>query len=428
MLLVYYLFKGRARNAVLFLGSIFFYAWGNLYYGAAFLVLILLNYLLARAMRSKSRVVFLVLAVLLDVGVLAVCKLLEVHHSGFILPLGISFLTFKMISFQADLYRGELKEVPDFLSVITYFSLFFQIPEGPIMRYSEGFSMERRPSLSALDQGLCLFAAGLSMKVLLADRLSLLWNEIFRIGYESVSTPLMWLFVVITAFRLYFDFWGYSLMASGIGVMLGFPFIRNFNNPYGAASVTDFYRRWHITLGTWLRDYIYIPVGGSRRGTGRTIGNLALVWLITAAWHGITPPFFLWGLILLLLILWEKFVLVRKKKLLAVFGRIHVLFLIPLTWLIFSAGSLSDVLTCFGRLFPFFGVGQTLDPSDWSFFLREGLLTLAVGAVLLIPRVVGFLKEHLGHIAVRIALTVLFWISIYHVAISGSNPFLYIQF
>ncbi|MBQ7506096.1 MAG: MBOAT family protein, partial [Lachnospiraceae bacterium] len=372
--------------------------------------------------------VFLVLAILLDVGILVVCKILEVKQSGFLLPLGISFLTFKMISFQADLFRGELKEVPDFLSVITYFSLFFQIPEGPIMRYSEGFSRERRPSLSALDQGLCLFAAGLSMKVLLADRLSLLWNEIFRIGYESVSTPLMWLFVVITAFRLYFDFWGYSLMASGIGVMLGFPFIRNFNNPYGAASVTDFYRRWHITLGTWLRDYIYIPVGGSRRGTGRTIGNLALVWLITAAWHGITPPFFLWGFSLLLLILWEKFVLVRKKKVLAVLGRIHVLFLIPLTWLIFSAGSLSDVGTCFGRLFPFFGVGQTLDPSDWSFFLREGLPMLAAGAVLMIPRVVKAIKEHLGHIAVRIALTVLFWISIYHVAISGSNPFLYIQF
>ncbi len=427
-ILAYFIVPAAFRNAVLFLGSILFYALGNPYHAIGFLGLIFLNFLLSKGMLKKGRRVCLILAVLLDAGVLIWAKSVEAFGSGFILPLGISFLMFKMISFQADLYLGRIEEPPKFFETLAYFSLFFQVPQGPIMRFSEGFKEPPKPTIRSLDKGLALFAAGLSMKVLLADRLSLLWNEIFRTGYESVSTPLMWLFVLITTFRLYFDFWGYSLMASGIGVMLGFPFIRNFDNPYGARSVSEFYRRWHMTLGSWLKDYIYIPLGGSKKGGGRTFLNLTFVWLITAAWHGITPPFFLWGAILLLLILWEKFVLKRNEKALAVLGRFHVIVLIPLTWLIFSVGSLGDVLTCFGRLFPFFGIGNTLDPMDWAFYLREGAIPLIAGFIFCIPPLIRWIKGQLGKMWLRIVLLVLFWVSIYFVVISGSNPFLYINF
>ena len=242
------------------------------------------------------------------------------------LPLGFSFYLFKMISYQADLFRGEITRRPDIIDTVVYFTMFPQVTQGPIMRWNNvGFEKrERTVSPKAFSDGLFFFVLGLGMKVLLADRLSLLWNEIEKIGYESISTPLAWMGAVGYSLRLYMDFWGYSLMAAGIGMMLGFHFVVNFLHPYWACGVADFYRRWHLTLGTWFRDYIYIPLGGSRRGMLRTIRNLAVVWLLTGLWHGITPNYLLWGGILVVLIIWEKYVAAGLIDAVPLIGHLHV--------------------------------------------------------------------------------------------------------
>ena len=428
-LLVYYLVPTRFRNLLLFLGSLGFYASFDLLYAGGFLILIILNYLLSVPVKSKGKKAFFIFAVLLDCSVLVLVKSLEIFSAGFLLPLGVSFFIFKMISFQAELYLGRIPEKPGFWDTCAYFSLFFQIPEGPIMRYSEGgFDRERRVSLSEVDRALCIFAAGLGMKVLLADRFALLWNELYRTGYESISTPLAWIGVIICSFRLYFDFWGYSLMASSLGMMLGFPFIRNFEHPYAAASVSEYYRRWHMTLGFFLRDFVYIPLGGSREGRGKTVRNLFLVWLITAVWHGTSPNFLIWGGVLFLLIIWEKFVLSRNKTVLGIFGRFHVIILIPLTWLVFSITNTTDLQSFLCRLFPFFGIGKTLDPFDWKLVLSAGWYLFPIAFCLCIPKLADFFARRLSSIFVRLILLAVFWVSIYFVVISGSNPFLYYSF
>ena len=189
-----------------------------------------------------------------------------------------------------------------------YSTMFPQIVSGPIMRFNEGSFLleERNYSWEKVEEGLQYFILGLGTKVLLADRLAILWKDIHVIGYESISTPLAWLGAVSYSMELYFDFWGYSLMASGLCVMLGFPFIMNFDHPYASKSISEFWRRWHMTLGSFFRDYVYIPLGGSREGTDKTIRNLLAVWLLTGFWHGGSLNFILWGLLLFALIVIEK--------------------------------------------------------------------------------------------------------------------------
>ena len=194
------------------------------------------------------------------------------------------------------------------------------------------------------------------MKVLVADRLAILWHEAVKIGFESLSTPLAWLAAVGYSLELYLDFWGYSLMAAGIGVMLGFSFVENFRHPYAATSVGEFYRRWHITLTSWFKDYVYIPLGGSRKGKKRTIVNILLVWLLTGFWHGGGLHFILWGLVLGGLILWEKFIGIKWLQKYPAVGHMYVIVLIPLTWMCFAVGNMSELSALFSRLLPLSGL------------------------------------------------------------------------
>ncbi|MCR4673644.1 MAG: MBOAT family protein, partial [Lachnospiraceae bacterium] len=253
----------------------------------------------------KLRFIFVLI---FDVAVLVLFKALSLGIDSFVFPVGISFYIFKMISFQVDCFTDKIKENMKFTAVAAYFTMFPQITQGPIMRYENNiFSEGRKFSLINLELGLEYFCIGFGMKVLLADRLALLWNEIQKIGVDSISSPLAWMGVYGYTFELYFDFWGYSLMAAGLGVMLGFPFIENFSNPYGSKSVSEFYRRWHVSLGTWFRDYMYFPLGGSRKGKKSTIANLMMVWVVTGLWHGGTINFVIWGVILGVIIVCEKF-------------------------------------------------------------------------------------------------------------------------
>ncbi len=228
--------------------------------------------------------------------------------------------------------------------------------------------------------------------------------------------------------NLYFDFWGYSLMAAGLGVALGFPFIQNFDHPYAARGVGEFYRRWHVTLGTWFRDYIYIPLGGSRVGKVKTIRNLFVVWLITGLWHGVTVNFIIWGLSLFLIIIFEKFVLNKNKLLSAVVGRFNVFVLIPLTWVVFAISDMTLLQTYFARLFPFFGVGIAINHNDiFKYLGTYGILT-AIGLVLLVPKVFDFMESKRKHPFAVIVLFILFWACVLSLSNAAGNPFLYFRF
>lgn len=441
-LLIYHLIPIKYKDVVLLLGSYLFYASGDLKYVLLLLLLTLCNYFMGQQIHKLSegykmhswqrteRKKKLAFIISLDVTVLLVFKMLAVFVDSSLFPLGLSFYLFKMISFQVDYYRGEIFEKTSFLSVAVYFSLFPQVISGPIMRYNEGTEPQNRIyCLSQLEDGMKYFAAGLGMKVLLADRLAILWNDLQMIGYQSISTPLAWLGAAGYSLQLYFDFWGYSLMASGILVCLGFDFIENFHHPYASGSIGEFYRRWHMTLGRFFRDYVYIPLGGSRCRKNRLILNLVIVWLITGLWHGNGVNYLLWGAVLGLFIILEKLFYGEGLKKLPVLRNLYVLFLIPLTWVIFAITDLHQLLIYFGRLFPVFGgTGIAVNTGDFLKYAGTyGKLFLA-GGLLCIPGVFDFLEKHRKNPLVIAGLLLIFWYSVYFMASSGENPFLYFQF
>ena len=433
-LVAFYLTPVTYRSVTLLIGSLTFYAVGDLKGLAVLCIAVVVNYLFGRAHKGEKNKFLLAFIVCLDALMLVEFKLLSQFVDNSFMPIGISFFTFKMISYQADLYMGKIDEEPRFVDAAAYFCMFPQVVSGPIMRFSDyqkkAYFQEKEDIFSAIEDGLRFFVVGLGMKVLLADHLSMLWNDIGTIGYESISTPLAWIGAVTYTLELYYDFWGYSLMAAGIGVMLGFPFVVNFDQPYSSASVSEFYRRWHASLGSWFRDYIYIPLGGSRVGDMRIVLNLFVVWLITGFWHGVTLNFILWGLILFVIIVFERFVMLAKMPEIArkVLGRFNVLVLIPLTWVIFAISDLKGLTDYFKRLFPFFGQGISVNESDYIKNLGIYGGFLAVSIVLLLPGLYKFFEVKRKHPAFTVLLFVLFWVCVYSLSNAAGNPFMYFRF
>lgn len=319
-LIVYYITPVSYRNAVLLFGSLIFYAYGEPKYIVLLLASMVLNYWLARGMASEKSGVFLrrgcfYIGILTNLSLLLVFKIAP-QELG--LPLGISFYTFQSISYLIDVYRKDIPVETSLLKLSTYICMFPQLVAGPIVTYQEVKKQLDHPvtTWEGFDAGLKDFSAGLIMKVLLADRLSLLFKEIAGMGYISAPASVLWLGSVGYSLQIYFDFFGYSMMAIGLGRMLGFSLPVNFDLPYMSTSVREFYRRWHITLGRWFAKYVYIPLGGSRNGMKKTLRNLFIVWILTSLWHGVSINFILWGMILCLVIMIEKVVsyyLVQKK-------------------------------------------------------------------------------------------------------------------
>ena len=435
-LVIYYLTPVKYREPVLLAGSYLFYASGEPVWVLLLLGLTWVNWKLGSLLEGNRKL--LAAGAALDVLILCGIKLAVL--TGTIswigtLPLGISFYCFKMLSYLADSYQGKIPKKTSLVKAAVYYSLFFQITQGPIMRYEEGFSDEnpRKPELSEVEKGLEYLILGLGLKVLLADRLAILWNELIKIGYESISMPLAWMGAYGYTLELYYDFWGYSLMAAGIGVMLGFPFIRNFEDPYSSLSISEFYRRWHMTLGGFFRDYVYIPLGGSRKGKARTALNLMIVWALTGLWHGGTVNFLIWGLVLGGIIVLEKFVLKGAMDRTGTIGRILVLLVIPLTWVVFAINDMELLGLYFSRLFPLTGQVNGITAGD---FLDYGKLYwpyFAAGILLLSPKLrERFLKRirssSFGQKLRIPVMLVIFWVSVYFVMNSASNPFLYYSF
>ena len=442
-LIVFYLTPRRYRNITMFVGSILLYACAQ----PAFVLLLLavtgLNYLIGLQMkpdtrspyihggwRDRGRKRWLLLAVAADVGILAFFKIGNVMNEGLLLPLGISFYTFKLISYQIDVFRGQVEAELSFSRFASYICMFPQVASGPIMRYTDardGLYGDRiRPE--DFEEGLRLLILGLGAKVLLADRLGILWNDIQTIGFESISTPLAWLGAFTYSLQLYFDFEGYSLMAVGVGMMVGLPFMKNFNQPYMASSVSDFWRRWHISLGSWFRDYVYIPLGGNRKGTVRTVLNLAVVWILTGVWHGNGWNFLIWGAVLGFFIILERLTYGKWLERRMLLSRIYVWFLIPLTWVVFAIPDLGELGIYFARLFPFFGIGETLNAGDILKYLSMYGPLLLGGILFCIPAVSSLYEKWKKSWFMTLLLALLFWVSVYQLSNSAGNPFLYFNF
>lgn len=441
-LIFYFIVPSKYREIAFLAGSLIFYAVGEPAFILVLVVATLLNYLLARQSwkvgegfelhewQIRRRKHYMIQAVILDMVLLVVFKLLGAFVSHSLLPLGISYYIFKMISFQVDLYRKKIWDRPKLQSVALYFMMFPQVISGPIMRYQDGeFELPKERDLEQFEDGLKYFVLGLGMKVLLADKLAILWKDLQMIGFQSISTPLAWLGAAGYSLQLYFDFWGYSLMASGILVMLGYNFIENFNHPYASKSISEFYRKWHVTLGSWFKDYVYIPMGGSRCAKSRLVLNLAVVWLLTGIWHGNGVNFIIWGALLGVLIILEKLFYGKYLEKIPIVGNLYVLLLIPLSWVVFAITDLKQLGIYFGRLFPFIGgAGIAVNQQDILRYGQNYAVFFVAGIVLCIPGVFRFYEKHKKNPVILLLLAAVFWYSVYFLSSSAGNPFMYLDF
>jgi alginate O-acetyltransferase complex protein AlgI len=345
------------------------------------------------------------------------------------LPLGISFYTFQIMSYVIDIYKGEIRAKKSILCLSTYLCMFPQLISGPLVKYSD-ISIQlkyRQYSLQNIEKGLKLFTIGLGFKVLIADRIGILWKDIQTIGFESISTPLAWLGAFGYSIQLYFDFYGYSLMAIGLGAMLGFSLPDNFSHPYMAKSVSEFWRRWHISLGKWFKNYVYIPLGGNRKGIKRLVFNLFIVWTLTGIWHGASWNFILWGLMLFILISMEKLFLRSVLDQSKIFSRVYVLFVMPLTWMLFAITRLSEIRIYFGRLFSCIP-GICVNPYDFTKYIGIYKWYFLAGIFFCMPFAWNLFKKYERNILCNIILLCVFWYSIYQLANGMNNPFMYFKF
>lgn len=445
----YYIVPDKWKNAVLLIGSLSFYLVGTLktpYHFALFVLSIIVDFEVGVGIEKyqKHKKAILVSGILFHLIALSVFKYSDFVFSQltpFIpklsgipslgLPIGISFYTFQGISYIADVYRGKTKAEKSVLRYAVYIAMFEQLIAGPIVTYSrvKGSLKSRKINASAVFCGLGMFIFGLGLKVLLANPIGKLWSQTLAIGFESVSTPLAWMALFAYSFQIYFDFFGYSLMAVGLGKMLGFKLPKNFDHPYMSLTVTEFWRRWHITLGSWFREYVYIPLGGNRCSKARNLFNLLFVWLLTGIWHGAGYNFLLWGFILFLLIATEKYLTGKFLNSHPAIGHIYMLLIIPLTWAVFAVSDMRELGSLFTRLFPFFGTGAlSVFKYDFLKYLKE-YYPFFIASVLFSTRLPYKLLERIRNsVLVPILLLAIFSASIYCMYKGFDDPFLYFRF
>lgn len=384
-----------------------------------------------RRIKKKNRQL-LTAAVIVNIGVLILAKYVF-GKTG--LPLGISFYTFQVLSYLIDVYREEQKKELSFMRFAIYISMFPQLVSGPIVAYGEVRRelQDREFSAETLQEGLKIFTVGLAAKVLLADRIGILWHDVQVTGFESISTPLAWLGAVAFSLKIYFDFYGYSLMAVGLGRMFGFNLPQNFREPYMAVTVRDFYRRWHVTLGRWFCKYIYIPLGGNRRGELRTVLNLLAVWILTGIWHGSTANFLIWGIMLWLLIVLERqsealgISKVFDRGILKAIPHLYLWAVIPVTWMCFAITDVSQLQVYLGRMFGFVQ-GIRVSAGDWKRALETYWYLFGAGFLAATPMVKKLFRRWKDNPAGIIILAALFWLCVWRLQVEGQNPFMYSNF
>ena len=451
VLILYFLAPKRAKNSVLLFSSLVFYGWGEPRYLPIMLGSILQGYvfgrLIERFRNTRRAKLFLVLSVLLSLGTLAYFKYadfmianlnaltgLSVPLLRLTLPVGISFYTFQILSYTVDVYRGSVPAQRNFIDLAAYIAMFPQLIAGPIVRYSDiAVQLKTREhSIADAAAGARRFILGLAKKILLANLLGELVSG-FRASTD-LSVLYYWLGAIAFTLQIYYDFSGYSDMAIGLGRIFGFRFPENFRYPYLSGSITEFWRRWHISLGSWFRDYLYIPLGGNRKGSARQLLNILLVWLATGLWHGAAWNFVLWGLLYAVLLTAEKLFLLRGLQKLRVLNHIYVLLFVTLGFVLFDASGVQDAVLSIRAMFG--GGGLPLVSAESLYALRSCavLLLLAVlGATPLAKNLCaaaqrGRIGKSLLAVLEPVGLTALLAVCTAFLVDGSFNPFLYFRF
>ncbi|MBR5479604.1 MAG: MBOAT family protein [Clostridia bacterium] len=451
VILLYFISPRRLRNAILAVSSLIFYAWGEPRYILIMLFSTVVDYtcgkLIAREQsKGKSGKVFLIASIVINLSVLGFFKyynflagnimaLFGMSNVGLLditLPIGISFYTFQTMSYTIDVYRKNVGAQKSIINFATFVTLFPQLIAGPIVKYTdiaEELDNENRGSADMFSEGVARFIAGLGKKVLLANNIGILWDTVQSTPIAEMSVLYAWLGIIAFAFQIYFDFSGYSDMAIGLGKMFGLTFPENFNYPYISQSITEFWRRWHMTLGSWFREYVYIPLGGNRVNVPKHIRNILVVWLLTGIWHGANWNFLLWGVYYGVILLIEKLFLQNiLRKLPRVFRHVYSILFILLGWVLFA---FEDMTTGVAYLKIMFGNASFVNQKAIFDFLSYLPMLIILG-VLSTPikdkiMKIGFFKKIAPVVVPVMAIAVLL-LSVAYLVESGYNPFLYFRF
>ena len=451
VLILYFVVPKCLKNTVLLLSSLVFYAWGEPKYVLLMAVSITLGYvfgLLIEIWRgTKLSKLLLILSIVTSLGLLGYFKYADFFIANFnaatglsvpllkiALPIGISFYTFQILSYTVDVYRGEVKAQRNYISLAVYVALFPQLIAGPIVRYSDiAAQLESRThSFSNVALGTRRFILGLAKKVLIANALGELC-DIFKESNDK-SVLFFWLYAIAFTLHIYFDFSGYSDMAIGLGKIFGFDFLENFDYPYISGSITEFWRRWHMSLGSWFRDYVYIPLGGNRVSKARWFLNIFIVWMLTGFWHGAAWNFIVWGLFFAILLIIEKLWLLKPLKKSKVLSHIYVMFFVIISFVIFNAADMKEAFSYIGGMFGAGGIPFISE--EWLYYLRSYgvvLIVAIIGATPLVKKLVLSVKkkstgEKIMNIAEPIMLVALLLVITAYLVDGSFNPFLYFRF
>ncbi len=471
VMIVYFFASDKIRNVLIFITGLFFYAWGEPFYVCLMLLSTAIDYTAGRLMAkydddNKKRKICLIVSVCMNVGLLAIFKYSDFLIDSFNgvfgtsitnpvvlvnkalnslypfglnekrveLPIGISFYTFQSMSYTIDLYLRNIKVQKSFLNFASYVSLFPQIVAGPIVRYEDvANELESRTvNIAKISAGIGLFVKGLAKKVLLANNIGMVWTQIKAMDYSTISVATAWLGIIAFAFQIYFDFSGYSDMATGLGKMLGFEFPKNFDHPYISKSISEFWRRWHITLGSWFRSYVYIPLGGNRNGNFKTYRNLFITWALTGLWHGASWNFILWGLFFGVLIIIERLGFGKiLEKLPSAVSMLYTFVMVLFGWVLFDTDTLADA----GRYYAaMFGASGSLVDSYARYTIASNAVMLTLCILIsggLGSRLISFCEEKnkrasaVAGVAVKIGGLL---ICTAYLVGATYNPFLYFRF
>ena len=453
VLVSYYIAPRRLRNTVILLASLLFYAWGEPTYIILIIISILINYLGALLIRvhiknkDKSKFIFITL-LLIDISILFFFKYygfaieclgsiigLDLKVKSISLPLGISFYTFQQISYIADIYMQKVKPERNLIDFATYITMFPQLIAGPIVKYDDIHKQlaNRKESINKFGEGVQRFIIGLGKKVILANNIGVISTQVKEVNLNDLSIVLSWIGIIAFTLQIYFDFSGYSDMAIGLAKMFGFDFLENFDYPYISKSITEFWRRWHMSLGGWFREYIYIPLGGNKKGTLIQVRNLFIVWFTTGLWHGASTNFVVWGLYFGVILFIEKIYLKDLlKKIPSIFSYIYTLIIVMIGWVIFDMNTLTDS----GHYIKImFGFGNNIFIDNLAkYILTNNFIILLIGLIcstklikIYMNKIKSTFRENDVFLITAINLLILIISTAYLVGASY-NPFLYFRF
>ena len=428
--------KTSTKNIILFIFSLIFYAWGEPYYIFLMLLSIIINYYLTILMSKNKSKKILILLIIINLGLLFSFKYvnflidninallnLNINNLKLALPIGISFYTFQALSYVIDVYKGKINVQKNFIKLACYISSFPQLIAGPIVRYYdiEKELNERKTTHKDFDEGIRRFIIGLVKKVLIANNVAFICDSIFQNGIQNSGFIGVLIAIVAYTLQIYYDFSGYSDMAIGLGRMCGFHYLENFNYPYMAKNITDFWRRWHISLSSFFKDYVYIPLGGNKTTKLKHIRNILIVWILTGLWHGAEWNFIIWGLYYGIILLLEKYMIKDKTKNTRLY-QILTLVIISIGWLIFRETNFDELLLAFKTLFGFYGFGSISSLYFIGILSSRYILAFIFGIIF--SKKFEIKNSNISNII----LLVLLILSIISVIIGSYNPFIYYRF